>query len=359
MLHSGLNATLRDMDARLPMQPIAFASDRPFRIGFVHVPGYSAISAFCAVEPLRMANQLSDRTLYEWTLLSCDGEPVAASNGLKTSPTAPLGREDAFDMVFVCAGVDVKQACDRRLLSWLQRLARRRIPLGGVCTGPYILARAGVLDGYRCTMHWEHISSITEKSEFPNTQFCGKLFVIDRDRYTCSGGVAPLDLMLNIIGNQCGDELVAGVSEEFIHDRIRGVGDTQRIPLRVQFGTGQPKLSDAVALMEANIDEPLTLSELAYYVDISRRQLERLFRTNLDRSPTRYYLELRLKRARELLLQTSMSILDVALACGFSSSPHFSKCYHDLYSLPPSQERRRAAKPRPVEQPAGKNHDAD
>lgn len=290
-----------------------------------------------------MANQLTERQLYEWQLLTADGQPAEASNGLSTSPTHAFDQDDEFDMVFVCAGVRVKQACDRHLLNWLQHLARRNVALGGLCTGPYILARAGVLDGYRCTVHWEHISSIAEETEFPNTLFCSKLFVIDRDRYTCSGGVAPLDLMLNIIEQQCGSELAASVSEEFIHDRIRGVGDAQRVPLRARVGPGQPKLLEAVALMEANIEEPLTLSELAHYVNISRRQLERLFRTHLDRSPTRYYLELRLKRAREFLLQTSMSILDVALACGFSSSPHFSKCYHDYYALPPSQERRRQA----------------
>ncbi|WP_423823289.1 GlxA family transcriptional regulator [Salinisphaera sp. SPP-AMP-43] len=305
------------------------------------MPGYSAISSSCAIEPLRMANQLTDRQLYDWRVLSCDGQPVEASNGLSTSPTQALDQDDEFDMVFVCAGINVKQSCDRRLLSWLQHMAKRRVALGGLCTGPYILARAGVLDGYRCTVHWEHISSINEETEFPHTIFCSKLFVIDRDRYTCSGGIAPLDLMLNIIGQQCGNELAASVSEEFIHDRIRGVGDAQRVPLRARVGPNQPKLLEAVALMEANIEEPLTLSELAHYVNISRRQLERLFRTHLDRSPTRYYLELRLKRAREFLLQTSMSILDVALACGFSSSPHFSKCYHDYYALPPSQERRR------------------
>lgn len=288
-----------------------------------------------------MANQLTDRQLYEWELLSCDGAPVAASNGLSCTPVRPFRRDDEFDIVFVCAGIGVQQACDQRLLSWLQNLAQRRISLGGLCTGPYILARAGVLDGYRCTVHWEHISSINEETEFPNTLFCSKLFVIDRDRYTCSGGVAPLDLMLNIIGEQCGGELAASVSDEFIHDRIRGVGDAQRVPLRARVGPGQPKLLEAVALMEANIEEPLTLSELAHYVNISRRQLERLFRTHLDRSPTRYYLELRLKRAREYLLQTSMSILNIALACGFSSSPHFSKCYNDYYFMPPSRERRR------------------
>lgn len=327
------------------MQPSHVETQRPLRIGFVHVPGYSAISSFCAIEPLRMANQLSGRPLYEWRLLSCDGEPVTASNGLQTAPTQALDHEENFDLVFVCAGIDVKAACDRRLIGWLQHMARRRVTLGGLCTGPYILARAGVLDGYRCTMHWEHISSVNEETEFPNTWFSSRLFVIDRDRYTCSGGIAPLDLMLNLITDQYGAELAAGVSEEFIHDRIRGVGDSQRVPVRARIGTGQPKLLEAVALMEANIEEPLTLSELAHYVHLSRRQLERLFRTHLDRAPTRYYLELRLKRAREYLLQTSMSILDVALACGFSSSPHFSKCYHDYYECPPSRERRRHGQP--------------
>lgn len=332
------------MQALIESGTARIRAQRPSRIGFVHVAGYSAISSFCAIEPLRMANQLSSRTLYEWTLLSCDGQPVVASNGLSTSPTQAFGNQDTFDMVFVCAGIDVKDVCERRLINWLRHMAGRKVTLGGLCTGPYILARAGLLDGYRCTMHWENISSVNEKIEFPNIWFSSKLFVIDRDRYTCSGGIAPLDLMLNIITEQHGIELATGVSEEFIHDRIRSVSDTQRIPLRARIGTGQPRLLEAVALMEANIEDPLTLTELTHYVGISRRQLERLFRTHLDRSPTRYYLELRLKRARELLLQTSMSILDVALACGFSSSPHFSKCYHDYYEHPPSQERRRHKK---------------
>lgn len=324
------------------MKLSALPPDRPFRIGFALVPGYSAISLVCAIEPLRMANQLTEQTLYEWSLLGWpDGAPVPASNGLAMQPARTPRADETFDMVFVCAGVDVKNSCERRLIHWLQTMARRQVPLGGLCTGPYILARAGLLEGYQCTVHWEHISSITEQTEFPNTYFTSQLLVIDRDRYTCSGGVAPLDLMLNIIRRQYGSELSSGVSEEFIHDRIRDFGDAQRVPLRNRIGTGQPKLLEAVALMEANIEEPLTLSELAHYVGLSRRQLERLFRTHLDRSPTRYYLELRLKRAREFLLQTSMSILDVALACGFSSSPHFSKCYHDLYACPPSQERRR------------------
>ena len=314
-------------------------TDRSIRVGFLPVPGYSAISMSCALEPLRMANQLTERVLYDWQVITLGGQPIAASNGLVLAPAAALEDKPGLDMLFVCGGVDIKKTCDKRILAWLRRLAAHEVVLGGVCTGAYILARAGVLEGYRCTLHWENISSINEQTEFPKTYFSSELFVIDRDRCTCSGGIAPLDMMLNIISRQMGQELAEGVSEEFVHERMRGVRDMQRIPLRAHLGTGHPRLLTAVTLMEANIEEPLTLDELAGYVKVSRRQLERLFRKYLDRAPTRYYLELRLKRAREFLLQTDLSIIDIALACGFASSPHFSKCYHDYFGRPPSRER--------------------
>jgi transcriptional regulator GlxA family with amidase domain len=207
-----------------------------------------------------------------------------------------------------------------------------------MCTGSYLLARAGLLDGYRCTIHWENMASMRE--EFPGIIVSQELFEIDRDRYTCSGGTAPLDMMLNIISRHHGAQLAVAISEEFICERIRGRNDRQRIPLRLHLGTSQPKLMEAVALMEANLEEPMSLDELAQHVGLSRRQLERLFQKHLSCVPTRYYLELRLAKARQLLLQTSMSIVDVAFASGFVSAPHFSKCYRDFYGIPPRDERR-------------------
>lgn len=314
--------------------------DRPIRIGFLHVPNYSAIAFSTAIEPLRMANQLTGKHLYDWPVITLDGNPVAASNALAVTPDASVHTAGRLDMLFVCGGTNIHEACDKRILTWLRQLARQKITLGAVCTGTYVLARAGVLNGYRCTIHWENISSIHEELLFPDTVFSSELFVIDRDRYTCSGGIAPLDMMLNLIGHHLSQTLAEAISEEFIHERIRSVSDMQRIPLRVHLGTSQPKLVETVSLMEANIEEPLSLDELASYVKVSRRQLERLFKKYLNCVPTRYYLELRLNRARQLLLQTNMSIIDVALACGFSSPPHFSKCYHDFFGRPPSSERR-------------------
>ena len=217
------------------------------------------------------------------------------------------------------------------------------MPLGAICTGAYLLARADVLGGYRCTIHWENLASLRE--EYPDITVTSELFEIDRDRYTCSGGIAPLDMMLNLIEAEHGSTLAVAISEEFICERIRGKNDRQRIPLTHRLGTSQPKLVDAISLMEANLEEPMSLDELSRHVGLSRRQLERLFQKHVHCVPTRYYLELRLARARQLLLQTSRPIVDIAFACGFVSAPHFSKCYRDRYGVPPRDERRRGRPP--------------
>ncbi|ROO25115.1 GlxA family transcriptional regulator [Salinisphaera orenii] len=318
-------------------------AQRPTHIGFLQVPNYSAIAFSTAIEPLRMANQLAGVALYDWSVITLDGGPVAASNGLAVTPDADIRSAGALDMLFVCGGTGIRDCCDRRLLAWLRSLAERHVELGAICTGTYLLAHANLLKGYRCTIHWENISSIDEEHRFPDTVFTSELFVIDRDRYTCAGGIAPLDLMLNVIGRQKSPSIAEAICEEFIHERIRNVSDIQRVPLRVHLGTSQPKLVEAVSLMEANMEEPLSLHDLARLVNVSRRQLERLFKKHLNCVPTRYYLELRLSRARQFLLQTQLSIIDVSLACGFSSPPHFSKCYHDFFGYPPSRERRSRA----------------
>lgn len=291
-----------------------------------------------AVEPLRMANRLSGKELYGWCTVTYDGSPVTASNGLRVPPDGAITDTSSLAALFVCGGIDIQHTCDKALLFTLRKLAGQGLPLGALCTGSYVLARANLLDGYRCTIHWENMAGMRE--EFPNIVVSPDLFELDRDRYTCSGGTAALDMMLYLISEQQGPELAREISEQFVCERIRGEHDRQRIPLRMQLGTSQPKLTQAVALMEANLEDPMGLDELAQHVGISRRQLERAFQKHLRCVPTRYYLELRLSRARQLLLQTSVSIVEVALACGFVSAPHFSKCYRDFFGIPPRDERR-------------------
>lgn len=310
----------------------------PMRFGFLLVPKYSMIAVTSAIEPLRMANRLSGEVLYEWPVITLDGAPVPASNDLMIAPDYSIEDAPPLDMIFVCSGVDVTGVFSKELQKYLCNQARNKVKLGGLCTGTYLLARAGLMDGYKCTVHWENIASMRE--QFPKLQLSDELYEIDQDRYTCAGGNAPMDMMLNLITETNSGKLSANISEQFMCDRIRGRHDRQRTPLQLHLGSGQPKLIEAVTLMEANIEEPMSVDELSQLVGISRRQLERLFQKYLNCVPTRYYMDLRLNCARRLLLQTDKSVVDVSLACGFVSAPHFSKCYRDFFGLPPRDERK-------------------
>ena len=309
----------------------------PLRIGLILIPNFSMIAFTAAVEPLRLANRASGRRLYEWHVYSTDGRPVTASNGISLTPEGNLEAANDLPVVIVCSGVDVQTFTDKAAFSWLRRMARRGADVGALCTGSQILARAGLLDGYRCTIHWENLASFAE--DFPEIDVTSELFEIDRNRFTCAGGTAAIDMMLNVIARQHGHELAASVADQFMHERIRDQHDHQRTSLPARLGVRHPKLLSVIAVMEKNLEEPLNRIDLARDAGLSTRQLERLFRKYLNRSPARYYLELRLDKARLLLVQTNMSIIDVALACGFVSASHFSKCYRDFYGRTPRKER--------------------
>ena len=318
------------------------SSVQPTRIGFYLVPQFSMIAFSTAIETLRMANQVSGEVLYDWSLVSSDGGSVQCSNGISVAVDHGTDQTvNAYHAIFVCGGLNIHQLDDEAGMNWLRRYDRPEVVLGAVCTGSYLLAKAELLNNYRCTIHWENLAAARE--QFPQLVISPELFEIDRNRYTCAGGTAPIDMFMCEVREAHGAELAKRISEQFIVERIRDQNDRQRVPLTQRIGASQPKLAEAVSLMEANIEEPMTLDELSYHVGLSRRQLERLFQRYLSCVPTRYYLELRLGRARQLLLQTSMPIVDIALACGFISAPHFSKCYRDTYSIPPRDERRRAA----------------
>ena len=310
---------------------------RATRFAFLTLPSYSMIAVSNAIEPLRMANRVSGQLAYEWAIASLDGHDVAASNGLTLAPTLGLGQVEPVDLVFVCGGIDVREAITPKLLAALRRLADQGTALGALCTGGYALAQAGLLDRYKATIHWENLSALRE--EFPRVLISDQLFTIDRNRFTCSGGVAPLELMLHLIENKLGSRISRLVSEQFIVDRIRNGNDRQYVPLRALVGVAHQSLITVAALMEANIENPLSLEEIARQTGLSRRQIERLFKRHIHCVPKRYYLEMRLKRARQLLLQTAMPIMDITTACGFQSPPHFSKCYRSLYGYPPIAER--------------------
>jgi len=311
---------------------------KPSRFGFLLLPNYSMIAFSSAIEVLRMANRLRKEELYEWPTYTLDGNPVLASNKLSITPDDHINAAKDLDVLFVCSGVRVRQVWSDQLRQCLLKYGQSKTILGGICTGTYLLAKAGLLDGYRCTIHWENMASLRETA--PNVVVTEELFELDRDRYTVSGGTASLDMMLQLVNKEHGKELAASVSEQFMCDRMRGAYDKQRVPLKLLLGSNQPKLTEAVELMEANLEELINLDDLASLVGISRRQLERLFKKYLHCVPRRYYLDLRLKKARQLLLQTSESVSEIAIACGFVSSSHFSKSYREIFGLSPREERR-------------------
>jgi len=309
----------------------------PQRIALVLLPRFSFLPFSGLVESFRLANRMSGQELYRWTLVSMDGRPVAASNAVELNVAGDLAAAENCDTVVVCSGIDVHTLNAKGLTAWLRKADRRGADLGAICTGSHVLAKAGLLDGHRCTIHWENLAGFCE--DFPDIEVTSELFEIDRNRFTCSGGTAAIDMMLNVIARQHGHELAASVADQFMHERIRDQHDRQRISLPARLGVRHPKLLAVIGTMEQNLEEPLSRSELARGADLSTRQLERLFRKYLNRSPARYYLELRLNKARLLLLQTNMSVIDVALACGFVSASHFSKCYRDFFGRTPRKER--------------------
>jgi transcriptional regulator GlxA family with amidase domain len=309
----------------------------PLRVGLILIPRFSLIAFTAAVEPMRVANRLSGRTLYEWRLFSIDGAPVQSSCGIALHPEGDLPAAEVCKTIVICGGLDIHRFEDKSLFSWLRRIDRQGAEIGALCTGSHVLARAGLLEGYRSTIHWENLPSFCE--DFPEIEVTTELFEIDRNRFTCSGGTAAIDMMLNVITRQHGHELAAKVADQFMHERIRDHHDHQRMSLPVRLGVRHPKLLAVIEIMETNLEEPLSRARMAKDAGLSTRQLERLFRKYLNRSPARYYLELRLNKARLLLLQTNMSVIDVALACGFVSASHFSKCYRDFFGHTPRKER--------------------
>lgn len=330
--HSGV-------DNQALSEPIEVSSSVAIkRIGFVLVDRFSLIAYASATEALRVANYVSNKKLYEAVTLSADGEPVMSSGGVAVVADQKVRDAQKLDMVFVVSGVDVVRHTDAETIKNLRRLSSHGAAIGALCTASHILAKAGLLDGYRCTVHWENISGLTE--DFPDIDVVSDLYIIDRNRYTCAGGTAAMDLMLYVIADHAGSAVAAAASGQLIHHRIREGGEGQRMALRTRLGVSHPKLLSVIAEMEENLEQPVNCGELAERVGLSTRQLERLFRKYLNQAPTRYYLGLRLERARYLLLQTSMPILDVALACGFVSASHFSKCYREFFHRTPSEERR-------------------
>ncbi|QVM91113.1 GlxA family transcriptional regulator [Pseudomonas entomophila] len=308
----------------------------PETIDFLLLPGFSAMGFICAIEPLRVANRFRG-PLYRWRVLSLDGGAVQASNGMSVNADGVLGEGEHPRLLLVVAGFEPLACHGPVLQQHLRRFDYEGVVLGGIDTGAMVLAEAGLLDGHRATLHWEALEAFKER--YPRLQATQELFEIDRRRITCAGGTASIDLMLDLIAQAHGSELAVQVSEQFVLGRIRPRQDHQRMQIATRYGLRNKKLVKVIGAMERNTELPLNTQVLADAVQVTRRQLERLFRLHLDDTPSGFYLRLRLDKARQLLRQTDMSVLEVGVACGFESASYFTRCYRARFERCPRQDR--------------------
>lgn len=316
------------------------SKSRPFRVGVYPVPGFALLSYACTVEPLRAANLLSGRALYDVVHFD-NGRASWSSGAARVDGEVRVGEMPKLDLFLVIAGGDPFAVDDISVLRWLAQMTSRCRQVGGVSGGPVLLAMAGIMGGRRMTVHWEHASALAEI--VPGLLLERRLFVIDRDRVTCGGGTAPLDLMHALIANHHGAPFARLVSDWFLHTGIRAATDPQRAGLAERLGTASAPLLDAVQAMESHIADPLTLTQLAEIAAVSPRQLGRLSREHLGLSTMSYYRQIRIEAGRRILENAPLSLTEVAFATGFCSSAHFSHAFAKHYGYPPSKLRRRRA----------------
>lgn len=312
---------------------------RTEKVGILLIEGYPLIPFSCVLEVLRTANRLSNSELFEWQFYAPNGASVTSNSGIEV-PTVPLAEGRDLDTLVICAPADAHHFDDRATLKLLQRFDSQGVNLGTASFGSFILARAGLLDHCRSTIHWEHIQVFREF--YPQLDVAFTLYEICHNRFTCSGGTAALDMMLKLVENRHGRVLAREISQYFHHDRIRSDIDSQQMAGRLDLAMSAPKLIDVIQQMESNIEEPLSLRRIADLCDISLRQMERLFLKYRNQTPGQFYLSLRLAHARQLLLNTNLRIIDISIAAGFPSQSYFSACYRRHFGCSPRNYRSRA-----------------
>lgn len=307
----------------------------PRSLGLLLVDGFALMSYASVIEPYRAANMLAGRALYRWSHISIDGGPCHASNGAVILADRSVGEAIDCDTLFVFAGGDPTRFRDPRTFAWLRGVAARGTVIAGISAGPYILARAGLLEGHSATIHWEHRPAFVE--EFPAASLQSGLYVIDRRRLTCAGGMAGMDLAIELIEREQGHALAAQVSDWFIRSEPRAADRPQRLSLRDRYAVANDKVLKVLALMESQVEEPVTREEAAGIAGVSLRQLERLFLRHLGQTLDESYMRIRLTKAEQLLRTTPLSVTEVALACGFRSPSHFSRRFAQAFGTAPSR----------------------
>lgn len=324
------------MDNNLSNKDIIGSDLSPYRVGILPLPGFALMSYACTVEPLRAANLLSNRPLYDIVHFG-SAESVTSSGTASIVPTRRVGEFVDLDLLLVVAGGDPFEFTDETCFDWLRKMAQEGVRIGGISGGAVVLANAGLMSGYRMTVHWEHAPLLVER--FPNVIIERRLFVVDRGRVTCGGGTSPLDLMHALIADHHGSVFAHLVSDWFLHTDIRNATAPQRSSVADRFGSHSPHVLEAVVAMESHLADPLSLQQLALIAGITPRHLNRLFINAVGQSVMQYYRQLRLTLAKRLIQNSSLDLASIAEATGYSNAGHFSNAYKSHFDVRPRAHR--------------------
>src|SRR4051812_35142800 len=318
--------------------PVVAAKVAPITFAVLVFPNFPMMAFSSVIEPLRAANVLARRECYRWITVGARRGRVAASNGVVIEPQFAAENAPKVDRIVACSGGDADHIVAEHAVAWIRKSLRSGAHVGAVADAAFFLARAGLLDGHACTLHWTSQAAFAEA--FPEIDLKRDLYVIDRRRFTSAGGVGSLDMMLDIITRDFGAELAAGVAEWFVHSQLRSSVDRKLMPLRLRTGVQNELVLSAIAIMEDAVEERLGMAELTARLGVSSDKLERSFRSELAISPNGYYRRLRLKRAADLLAHSTLAVRDVALACGFASMSSFARAFREEHGHPPKLARR-------------------
>jgi len=319
-----------------PIFPVAEGELRRYVV--LLLPGFSNLVLGAATGPIMATNSILGEDQYSIHFAALGSNRVQAEAGNWTEVEDISAVEKAHGLL-ICGGSPVSYRNDPVLNEWVRNNAYRFGLIAGLATGGLVMADAGLLVNHRAAIHWWDDGYLYE--QYPNTRIMEDSFIVDRQRATSRGGTSTLDMMMFLLARDHGPEMAESLAQHFIRARVGGTTKTHRRLLTDRQVNEQPKLRNAIELMESNIEEPLSTDDVAGHVGISRRQLERLFKKYLDSVPSKYYQLIRLERARTLLHQTDQSIMEIAMQCGYSSGAHLSTSYRNQYGMTPSEERKR------------------
>lgn len=321
-------------------QPVA-GDQTPHKrhFGFLLLPGYSHYALSAALEPLHSANVILGQDHFSWSLIGVEGDQVQASNGVTCLVDQTLNQGSVPDEVIICAGNNIVTLDTRGVEQWLRHCYRQGARLGAISSGVVVLARTGLLDDRKCAAHWEDMPRLRE--DYPRITVTDSIFELDHRLITCAGGAAGTHMMLALIEADVGVGIVVDVATRMVLDRVRDGHDTLNVLPHIRYGTWNRSVLNAIEVMNANISEPLKMQMVSADTGVSVRQLERLFKTAMGMTPHKFYRHIRLSRARQLLLYSDHSLVEIAAICGFGTTQVLKKSYECVYDVSPREERRK------------------